>query len=82
MRYAAGNAEVLIDINAHGAVANLKMTYTRWDINGQPNPQGANFVKWVKTQIDKGAPVVFGGYLKEAKGDPDYDHIMYAAVSL
>jgi hypothetical protein len=48
VRYAAGNAEVLIDVNAHTAAANLAFTFNRWDINNQPQPQANGFFQWIK----------------------------------
>jgi len=76
VRYAAGNAEVIIDVNAHEAIQNLFMTFERWDINKQKQPQAQNFIKWAKAAIDNGSPVMFGGYLKQKGGDADFDHVM------
>jgi hypothetical protein len=76
VRYAAGNAEVIIDVNAHTAIGNLFMTFQRWDINKQKQPQGQNFLKWSAAQLDSGSPVMFGGYLKQKGGDADFDHVM------
>jgi hypothetical protein len=48
VRYAAGNAELLVDVNAHTAAAALSFTFERWDIYNKPSPQAPGFMSWAK----------------------------------
>jgi hypothetical protein len=61
VRYAGGNAEVLVDVNAHTAATALKFTIARWN-SGAKKPQNAAFVAWVKSQLAAGYPVVGAVY--------------------
>jgi hypothetical protein len=69
VRYAGGNAEVLVNVNAHTAATALKFTIARWN-SGAKKPQNAAFVAWVKSQLAAGHPVVAGLYQSETGGDP------------
>ena len=61
VRYAGGNAEVLVNVNAHTAATALKFTIARWN-SGAKKPQNAAFVAWVKSQLAAGYPVVGAVY--------------------
>jgi hypothetical protein len=70
VRYAGGNAEVLVDVNAHLAATALKFTIARWDYQGASNPQYSAYGTWVKGHIAAGHPVVIGLYQSVLDGDP------------
>ena len=70
VRYAGGNAEVLVDVNAHTAATALKFTIARWDSVGSATPQNTAYFAWVKSQLAAGHPVVLGLYQSERNGDP------------
>jgi hypothetical protein len=52
VRYAGGNREVLIDVNAHDAAANLQLSFDRWDVENSPQPQAQSFLAWAKVMND------------------------------
>lgn len=50
--------------------------YEAWD-SDQEQPQCQNYLQWIKTNIQKGYPVITAGY--DPKGDKEeYDHIYLA----
>lgn len=74
VRYADGDAELLVGVNDEKAAKALNMKYSVWDGNrADANDFLADFVK---PQIDAGAPVVLGFYELQKRGDSEYDHIM------
>ena len=78
VRDAAGNnvTQVLLG-NDFGKVATaLGLVIDEFDNSGVEEPQAAAFLNWVATHIESGRPVIGGVFLKEAKGDEDYDHIV------
>jgi hypothetical protein len=78
VRYAGGNEEILVDVNAHTAAEALQLSIDRWDCEGAPKPQAANFQAWARQHIDAGHPVIFGVYQTKKNGDDEYDHIVLA----
>jgi hypothetical protein len=75
VRYADGNAELIISQNDQTAANKLWLVNEEWNYN-QKQPQEVAFKAWLKKNIDAGWPVTAGWYLRELNGDPDYDHIM------
>ena len=75
VRNADGGNELLIAVNDAAAAKNLKMTYESWNYNAK-NPQGANFIAWLRGHIDNGHVVAIGVFEKQPSGDEDYDHIV------
>lgn len=76
VRYAAGDAEVLIGANADLAAKHLKYEFEEWNFNREKTPQSTEFIKWVKGEVDLGHVVIVGWYERKPGGDEDYDHIM------
>lgn len=75
VRDAAGEAELLIAVNDVKAAKALKFEYEEWDYNSG-NPQGPNFVAWLRQHIDQGHLAAIGVFEQVPDGDPDYDHIV------
>ena len=69
MRYAGGNSEVLVDVNAHTAATALKFTIARWDSQGTATPQNTAYFAWVKSQLAAGYPVVGAVYSVQGNFD-------------
>jgi hypothetical protein len=73
VRYAGGNAEILVgsdssEQNAQRAATSLRFTINHWNSDAA-SPQYTAFVAWVKGHIDAGHPVV--GTVMALHGDPD-----------
>jgi hypothetical protein len=78
VRYAAGNQEVLIDVNADAAASILQLTFEKWHVKSEKKPQDKKFLTWFKKQINNGVPVILGIFEQQPKGDTDYDHVVLA----
>lgn len=74
VRTTAGS-ELLIAVNDEKAAKALKFQYEEWDYESS-NPQGANFVAWLRSHIDEGHIIAIGVYEQMKNGDEDYDHIV------
>ena len=74
----AGSLELLIGDDTRNndvlAAAKLKFLYEVYNLKTKGGH--AAFASWVKTHIDMGHLVVFGGYELKEKGKDEYDHIM------
>jgi hypothetical protein len=75
VRTADGGSELLISVNDEKAAKNLKFNYDSWDYN-QDDPQGTNFVAWLRSHVDQGHISAVGLYERVPEGDADYDHIV------
>lgn len=72
VRYADGNAELLIGSNEAAAAKALLYSYDSWNYNAK-TPQQTAFIAWLKSHLDAGQPVISGLYERQKKsvGDPD-----------
>jgi hypothetical protein len=68
--------EVLLGVNAKAALEAFSLDPEEWQSSSRPQFQG--FAVWTKNHLASGHPVIFGAYLTDGFGDPDYDHIMPA----
>ncbi len=75
VRYADGNAELILSVNDAKAAKALKLQYEEWNYQSK-QPQKKAFTTWLKKNLDAGYPVTAGFYLKQQGGDADFDHIM------
>ena len=48
----------ILHSNIEGALDNLGLSYSSWDWENQPKPQGANYLSWLKGQLVSGAGIV------------------------
>jgi hypothetical protein len=55
VRYAGGNREVLVDVNAHAAAEAVLLRIDRWDIDGRARPQSDAFLAWAQVRSHEGA---------------------------
>jgi len=75
VRYADGDEELLVAVNDEDAASTLKYVYSEWDYD-QKTPQSTKFLDTIKSNLDKGIPMIAGWYERQPKGDADYDHVM------
>jgi hypothetical protein len=74
VRYADGNAELLIGVNDEQAASSMGLNYQVWD---GFKASAEDFLSgFVKPFIKANQPVTMGFYIAETGGDNDYDHIM------
>lgn len=74
VRYADGDAELLIGVNDEKAAKGLNLEYEVY--SGFKTTADDYLKDFVKPQIQSGAPVTMGFYELLKSGDRDYDHIM------
>ena len=41
----------ILHSNVEGALDNLSLSYSSWDWENSPAPQGKNYLQWLKTQL-------------------------------
>jgi len=74
-----GHGNEILHTNIDQAIQTLKLDYEPWDWKGQPKPQSPAFIKWMKSQLCAGHPIVWFVYCKgdshDAYGIGKYDHI-------
>ena len=77
VRYAGGNAEILIGVNLASALASLGFAWERFG-DKSDDTDVDSFLSWSATHLRVGHPVISGWYerLPPGAGDDDYDHIV------